>query len=147
MLQMPSYRIEKSAGAVMFIRKDPEIKYLLLNYPAGHWDFPKGRIEKGETEIETARREIKEETDISKIKIFEKFKKNIEYHYKAHGKLVEKTVTFFLAEAFNYDVKISSEHKDYKWLNYDDSLSKITYKNSSGILGMAANHIDNYIKI
>ena len=64
----------------MFMRKDPEIEYLLLNYPAGHWDFPKGRIEKGETEIETARREIKEETDISKIKIFEKFKKNIEYH-------------------------------------------------------------------
>ena len=55
-------------------------------------------------------------------------------------------MTFFLAEAFNYDVKISSEHKDYKWLNYDDALNKITYKNSSGILGMAANHIDNYIK-
>ena len=56
---------EKSAGAVLLRRKAGQIEYFLLNYPSkkgGHWDFPKGHIEKGETEIETVRREVKEET-------------------------------------------------------------------------------------
>ncbi|RLG60142.1 MAG: diadenosine tetraphosphate hydrolase, partial [Candidatus Hydrothermarchaeota archaeon] len=44
--------VEKSAGVIIF-RRDEEIKYLLLKYGYGHWDFVKGNIEKGENEIET----------------------------------------------------------------------------------------------
>ena len=65
-----------------FIKKNSEIYYLLLNYPAGHWDFSKGRIEKGEEKIKTARREIKEETNISEINMYDSFKKEIKYNYK-----------------------------------------------------------------
>ena len=36
---------EKSCGAVVFIKKDDEVKFLLLNYAAGHWDFVKGNVE------------------------------------------------------------------------------------------------------
>lgn len=57
---------EKSAGAVIINDK----KVLLLHYSSGHWDFPKGHIEKGETELETAKREVKEETGLD-IKDFE----------------------------------------------------------------------------
>ena len=51
-------REERSAGAVLFSldSKVGEIEYLLLNYAAGHWYFPKGNIENGEDEIQTARR-------------------------------------------------------------------------------------------
>ncbi|GAI42981.1 unnamed protein product, partial [marine sediment metagenome] len=45
--------LEKSAGAVIFSRSDKKIEYLLLHYQAGHWDFPKGNIEKGEKLEET----------------------------------------------------------------------------------------------
>ena len=55
---------ETSAGAVIF-RRDNEIKYLILHYKfkGDYWDFPRGNIEKGETEEQTAVREIKEETE------------------------------------------------------------------------------------
>ena len=54
---------EKSAGAIVF-RKEKEPVYLLLHYEAKHWDFPKGHVEKNETDEQTVRREIQEETGI-----------------------------------------------------------------------------------
>ena len=54
---------EKSCGAVIF-RVGNATKYLLLHYEAGHWDFVKGHSEKGESEEETVRREILEETGL-----------------------------------------------------------------------------------
>ena len=57
---------EVSAGAVIY-HDDPNSgvrKYLILHYPAGHWDFPKGAVEKGETEEQAATREIFEESSL-----------------------------------------------------------------------------------
>ena len=62
---------EKSCGAVVF-RKDDEVKYLLLHYTPGHWDFPKGKQEIGETEEQAASREIEEETGIKGIEFIKK---------------------------------------------------------------------------
>ena len=50
------------------IKKDSnEKEFLLLHHTVGHWDFPKGNIEAGEDELETARREIFEETGIQDV--------------------------------------------------------------------------------
>ena len=57
---------EISAGVVIFRRENSRILFLLLHYPSGHWDFVKGKIEKGETFHQTAIRETKEETGITK---------------------------------------------------------------------------------
>ena len=58
---------EKSCGAVIIKNN----KVLVLQQVAGHWGFPKGHVEKGETEVETAIREIKEETNLD-VEINEK---------------------------------------------------------------------------
>ena len=107
---------------------------MLLNYPTGHWDFPKGNVEEGEAEMETIRREVKEETSIDSIEFINGFRKKIKYNYKRRGKLVYKEVIFYLSETKDNNVKLSFEHKDYAWLNYNDAMKLLTYKNAKIIL-------------
>jgi bis(5'-nucleosidyl)-tetraphosphatase len=126
---------EKSAGAIVF-RKRKEIQYLLLHYEAGHWDFPKGNIEKGETEQQTLKREIKEETGISDITIIPGFQESFQYYYKLRD-LIKKEVVFYLARTDAEEVKISFEHVGFVWLSYDKAKNKLTYKNAKEILEKA----------
>ncbi|NMJ86805.1 MAG: NUDIX domain-containing protein [Thaumarchaeota archaeon] len=125
---------ELSAGTVLFNQNNDKIEYLLLNYPTGHWDFPKGNIEEGEAEMETVRREIKEETSIDSIEFINGFRKKIKYNYKRREKFVYKEVIFYLSETKDKNVKLSFEHKDYAWLNYNDAMKLLTYKNAKIIL-------------
>ncbi len=125
---------ERSSGAVLFIETDDAKKYLLLNYPSGHWDFVKGNIEKGETLKETAIREIREETGINDVSFIDGFQEKVEYHYQRGGDLIHKEVVFFLAKTASTEVKISHEHLGFIWLKYDDALKKLTYKNAQTIL-------------
>jgi 8-oxo-dGTP pyrophosphatase MutT (NUDIX family) len=151
--------LEKSAGAVIF-RKEPRsrtsslrgkkgiIKYLLLHYPSNakapknYWDLPKGHIEKGEKEIDTAKREVEEETSLKDIKFVGNFQECIKYFFKFKEKTVFKIVTFYLAEAKTKKVKISGEHVGFKWLPFEEASKKLTFKNAREILKKA----DNFLK-
>src|ERR1035437_5062515 len=75
---------EKSAGAIIYRRENNNIYYLLLHYPSGHWEFPKGHIEGKESEEETLRREVLEETGIEDIRILLGFKKYIKYFFRQY---------------------------------------------------------------
>jgi len=138
--------VEKSAGAIIFRKENKKIYYLLLHYQANHWGFAKGRIERGEKPEEAARREIKEETGIEKIKFLSEFKETIKYFYKKYpnkidkektGKSIFKTVIFFLAQTKTKKVKISWEHKNFKWLSCQQALKQLTFKNAQEILEKA----------
>ncbi len=131
---MPS---EHSAGAVVFRKENSKRLYLLLHYEKGHWDFPKGHIEKNETEEEAAVRETKEETGISDLNFIEGFKEKIEYFFRQDGKLTYKDVAYFLAETKTRDIKLSFEHIGFEWLSYENALERITFKNSREILKKA----------
>ena len=128
---------EKSAGAVIFKPGKEGNKYLLLHYGAGHWDFPKGHVEKNESEEETVRREVKEETGIEGIAILKGFKEKIHYFYRFEGKLLSKDVIFFLARTDQEDVKISFEHIGFEWLLSKEAFERLTYKNAKEILKKA----------
>ena len=125
---------ERSAGAVVYSETDSGKNFLLLNYPSGHWDFVKGNIEEGETLKQTVLREIREETGITDIEFINGFEEKIEYHYQRDEGLVHKEVVFFLAKTKTIDVKISHEHLGFVWLNFDDALKKLTYKNAKNIM-------------
>lgn len=125
---------ERSAGAVLFAETSSGKKFLLLNYPSGHWDFVKGNIEKGENLRDTVIREIREETSITDVEFIDGFEDKIEYHYQRNGELVHKEVVFFLAKTKTLDVKISHEHLGFVWLAFDDALKKMTYKNAKNIM-------------
>jgi len=128
---------EKSAGAVIFRKEKGRIKYLLLHYELGHWDFPKGHIEKNETPKEAAKREIKEETGIEKLEFLDGFRYVLKYFFKREGKLVFKTVIFFLAKTTTKKVKLSFEHIGFKWLSFENALKQLTFKNAKELLKKA----------
>jgi 8-oxo-dGTP pyrophosphatase MutT (NUDIX family) len=125
---------EKSCGAVVFIKEDDDVKYLLLNYAAGHWDFVKGNVEPNESEKQTVLRELQEETGITGAQFIDDFREAIDYFYRRQGLTIHKEVVFFLMEAYTDKVKLSFEHVGYVWLNYQHALEKLTFKNSKDVL-------------
>ena len=134
---------QTSAGIVLFRKEGTKKLFLLLHYPSGHWDFIKGKMEKGETTHETATRETKEETGITDIIFIENFEKWIEYNFKYKGELVQKKVVFFLAETKTKEIQISHEHIGYTWIDYNSSMEKTTFDNAKKILTKAKKLLSN----
>lgn len=128
---------EKSCGAVIFIKKEEQTKYLLLNYAAGHWDFVKGNVEVNETEKDTVLRELKEETAIVDAHFLDGFKETIAYFYRRQGLTVHKEVVFFIMESHTDKVTLSFEHIDYIWLDYQHAMGKLSFKNAKDVLQKA----------
>ena len=120
------------------------------NRKGGHWEFPKGQVEGNENEEETMRREIKEETGITDLRIVPGYKKYIKYFFReyqgrpSYAKAstdkekkpawIFKLVVFFVAETFTKEVKISPEHTGFEWLLIGDAIEKTTFKNSKKLL-------------
>ena len=128
--------MEKSCGIVLFNSDE----FLLIQHPTksngdeGHWDFPKGHVEGNETELETAKRELIEETGIMNFRLFDGFRHRIEYNFQKGNEMVPKEVIFFLAESNTKEVELSSEHQNFVWLNKDSAHNKLTYTNAKEVL-------------
>lgn len=132
---------EYSAGIIVFydLMVDDQIQriYLILHYPRGHWDLPKGKLEKDETNMQAAIREVKEETGLE-VTIIPGFEQSLSYMFKdQEGHLVQKTVTFFVGKSSTTDVSLSHEHINYQWLSLRDALKQVTYVNARQLLSMA----------
>jgi bis(5'-nucleosidyl)-tetraphosphatase len=127
---------ERSAGAVVFRPAAKGREYLLL-LNAGRWDFPKGGVEKGESELMTVMREVKEETGLKSLELVPGFRRVIEYFYRRENKNVHKQVVYLLAKAMDDEVKISIEHQGFGWFPYDAALKRASYDNSKKTLAAA----------
>ena len=136
---------ERSAGVILFNKTDG-IQFLILKYPSGHWDFVKGNIEEGEKEKETVKRELFEETGIDSLQIHQEFNEKVEYNYYKKNIKVHKIVSYYLAETDQKEVKLSFEHLDYKWSDYEDLMKLITFENSREVLKKGNELIKNLTK-
>lgn len=120
-------KFEKSCGAVIF-RRENDIEYLLIlnkkGDAKGHWGFPKGHVEEGETEIQTAKREILEETGLNP-EFISGFRALSQYSPLPD---ISKDAVYFLAEDKGEKIKIQkSELADYKWCTLSEALAIISY--------------------
>ena len=129
---------EFSAGVVVYHKTKQHRLYLLLQYGAdgfGHWDFPKGHIEKEESKEEAALRELKEETGLE-VTLAAGFEQAFSYFFKdpKTHELVLKKVYFFVAPSAHKAVTLSYEHTDYTWLPFEQAVEKLTFKNAKELL-------------
>ena len=126
---------EKSVGAVIFRKEEGNIYYLILHYPSGHWEFARGHGEEGEDEMQTARREIEEETGLKDLKIIPGFREYSKFFFRWTYNLPEaekkkapwifKLVILYLAETKTKEIKISKEHKGYAWMTHEEAFRKL----------------------
>lgn len=136
-------QFEKSCGAIVYRKHHGNIELLLIkNQNGGHWSFPKGHMEAGETEEETALREIKEETGIDVI-LDTSFRKVITY---APKKEITKDVIYFLAKATTYDYTPQEEEiAQIKWVEINHAGTILTYDNVRQLVNQAKGIIkDSY---
>lgn len=126
---------EKSCGAVIFYKTKQNTKILLVKNNNGrYWSFPKGHIEDGENEQQTAIREIKEETGLD-VTLADGFREVSEYC--PFGK-IRKRVVFFLARAFTDNVKIQEEEIDsYIWVDLQQARKMCSYDNDLRVIEKA----------
>lgn len=126
-------KTEKSCGGVVFTRQGGEIRYLIIRHLGGHCGFPKGHMEAGETEEQTAIREIREEVGL-RVSLIDGFR--AEDTYLLHGKPgVEKQVVYFLAEFQGQQICIQPEEIKASYLvPYEDALALLPFPEAKRIL-------------
>jgi bis(5'-nucleosidyl)-tetraphosphatase len=124
-------KLEKSAGAVIFRRSaNNSIEFFLLQHSQDYWNFPKGKLEPGETKEMAAKREIKEETGLDIVNFIPRFAFHQYYFFRAperNFEMVFKRATYFLAEVGETVIKISHEHQAYKWLPLHQALERTAH--------------------
>lgn len=126
---------ERSCGALVFKKVDGIVRFLLIkNKRSSHWSFPKGHVEVGESDEQTAIREVKEETGVD-IDIIHGFKGKSIYSI---GNKIEKTVYIFVAKAHSTVTTIQQEEiEDYKWVDYRTAMKSLRFDNDRSILWRA----------
>lgn len=138
-------RREVSAGVVVYKvdEKTHKRKYLLLLYPKGHWDLPKGKVEPGETYLQTALREVKEETNLE-VEIHPGFEESLNYQFRGYkGELISKTVVYFVGKALHANVILSEEHLDSTSLEFEEAHKTLSFQNSKDVLVKAEKFLEN----
>ncbi len=132
----PKY--EKTSGAVLFTEKDGGRRYLLVKTKSGHIGFPKGHVEYGETEKESALREILEETGI-KAELTGTFRQ--EYTFTTLEDSI-KTGAFYLAH-YDYkaaDLQEAEIDEDYL-LPYTEAYEKLNWEQDKAVLKAAEEYL------
>lgn len=118
---------EKSYGIIPLRRSNEGWLVLLIKHQAGHWSFPKGHPEEGELPIDSANRELFEETGLRVSKALDISPFFEKYHFQKKGTLIDKTVTYFLAEVEGKVLLQDEELADFRWVPLSEASDHVTF--------------------
>jgi bis(5'-nucleosidyl)-tetraphosphatase len=119
----------------ILVAESGEMQFLLIRHWAGHWGFPKGHAEAGETAIATALRELEEETGVQPFQVLDDTPFVEEYCFTKDGETVEKSVTYFVGRVGSEAVTCQEQEvQAYAWVNFDTALEKITFEQGRRLL-------------
>lgn len=128
-------RIDASCGVVPVHVESGERRYLLIQHHAGHWGFPKGHPNKGETPADAARRELAEETGIAAVELLDEPVFEERYYFRVKDALVRKTVTYFIGLVADPAVTPQEEEiAAYAWGTHDETMARLSFKEGKRIL-------------
>ena len=130
---------EKSCGALVCRAVPGGVKILILRHKlGGHWSFPKGHVEPGETERQTARREVKEETGLE-ISLLNNFRELVSYSPKPG---VSKDVVYFLGKTDREETVMQPEEvSEIRWVDMAAAHEFLTYYNDKQLLRSVKRYI------
>lgn len=135
---------EFAYGIVVFIREDVD-RFLILqhNNKIGSWSYPKGHMDEGESPIQTAVREVFEESGIKDIKILD-YPMIKEEYYPFNRPQTLKNVFYFIGEVYNKDVTVQkSEIQNYKWATFEEAMETFQYKSRKEVLQEAKKYLES----
>ena len=134
-------KYEKSCGAVIF-RKAEDWNVLLIRHTKGrHISFPKGHVEPGETESQTAEREIREETGLQ-VRVDRRFRAENRYNIRPD---TQKLVVIFAAVTEQAEINPQPEEiAEAFWLPIEEAAARLTYERDRRIMRDAFAHIQKY---
>ena len=137
---MDPLRKEKSCGALVYRIKNGELELLLLKHRfGGHWSFPKGHVEEGETEVETALREVHEETGLT-IQLEDGFRQSVEYYPRPN---IRKHVVYFLGYADDDRTRRQEEEiSEIRWVPLKSAHREVTFRNDKNLI----NHAKKFLR-
>ncbi len=130
---------ERACGVVVYRRRLGAVHYLLVRQHDGNWGFPKGHMDAGESERETAVRELREETNLS-VTLREDFREMITYRLPSGQ---QKWVTYFLGRArrFSTTRRRHAEIAELAWLPYEEARRRVSFDNARAVLDRAERRI------
>ncbi len=119
--------IQKAVAGIIF----NEDEFLLMKKQGTWtgWQFPQGKIDKGESPEQAVKREIEEETGLKDIEIVKKLPYKNDYWFKENNQTIHKFLTFYLVRANKkkQDINLSREHSDFKWCKFEQVYKDLRY--------------------
>lgn len=132
-------RIEHSSGGVVTRRTNGTVHLLLIRDPYDKWGLPKGHVEEGESALEAALREVREETGLVRLQPGPSLG-TIDWYFKLKGDLVHKFCDYFLMESPNGDLApaVSEGITECRWLPVEEAITTVAYDNAREVVARAA---------
>ena len=129
-------KYNKSCGFVVYKKINNQNNYLIIKSSNGDFGFPKGHMEKEESEIQTAIRELKEETNVE-VRLIDGYRYQIEYRMPNMLDTIKQSL-YFLGECIHDDIICQpNEVLEAKFLTYDEALKVLTFEETKNILKKA----------
>jgi 8-oxo-dGTP pyrophosphatase MutT (NUDIX family) len=109
-----------------------------------YWTFPKGHPEEGESSVDTALRELEEETGINQVTLWGDKEFKSKYQFKYDGDLIKKTVTYYLAKVTQSDFKIDeSEVREAGWYQLEEAKDRLDYQKTRSLFNEVVKYLDS----
>jgi bis(5'-nucleosidyl)-tetraphosphatase len=125
---------DQSFGIVPIFFSGKETHVFILRHLSGYWGFPKGHPNPGETELDTAKRELFEETGLYVDKVLSEKMLQEAYSFRVEGKTIHKTVSYFIATVTATATVIDmKEAREGKWVDINEAPMHLTFKEAQRI--------------